>query len=658
MKIGTRIVIFSSLFLLLLPVSGVYFVNKVEQALLQGQEEAESMTASAIALVLKGYTGLFNVNKNAIYIYPAVPPISIDGYDEDWYPLQHDFTRYGNGKFSLLMESSKQYLYAYVKVNDKNIVYRDPRNIPLDTSDLIRIEYIGRDDKRHRLVIVTEGQGTVSAYAVHKDWTSAINGQSINEVYGVWRETTYGYDLELRLPVDWLEKNRRMSLSVVDVFGKNERYPDTIFSTRSGKDNRLNPLLFQSGEISRVIKNLGQSDSRICVVDRFRRIRAVIGGQKLYSSFCQHIEKINANLVESVLSGKKTRQVSHIPEGRDELIIAAKPVLDEGKVLGAILVGKNSHQVLAEQRNTLDEVMLVAVSVFFIIILSLLVFSYWLTFRINRLKKQTEMLIDDSGRFISEIQFSDINSKDEIGDLSRGFSTLLDKLNRYTGFLETVPRILRHEILNPVNTISVSLQVLKDKSSKNEIAVASSAIRKLELIVSSLTEAVNIDEALHQAEIQTFDIAVLLKEYVENSQQKHSDRRLVFHGTRSGIFIEGNDIRLVQLLDKIKDNALDFSLPETDILFQLDLYQANQLVIRIKNEGKEIGQQQLDGLFPGMASHREGKTEIPHLGLGLYVAHRIARFHHGSLHLTNRRDKQGVEVILLLPIVIQSGGSR
>ncbi len=652
MKLGTRIVIFSSLFLLLLPVSGVYFVNKVEQALLQGQEEAESMTASAIALVLKGYTGLFNVNKNAIYVYPAVYPISIDGYDEDWYPLQHDFTSYGNGKFSLLMVSSKQYLYAYVKVNDKNIVYRDPRNIPLDTSDHIRIEYIGQDDKHHRLVIVTEGQGTISAYAVHKDWTSWINAQSINEVYGVWRETTYGYDLELRLPVAWLEKNQRMSLSVVDVFSKNERYPDTIFSTYSGKDNKLNPLLFQSGEISRVIKNLGQSDLRICVVDRFRRIRAVIGGQKLHSSFCQHIEKIDGNLVESVLSGKKTRQFSHIPEGRDMLIIAAKPVLDKGKILGAILVGKNSHQVLAKQRSTLDEVMLVAVSVFFIIILSLLVFSYWLTFRINRLKKQTAMLIDDSGRFISEIQFSDINSRDEIGDLSRGFSALLDKLNRYTGFLETVPRMLRHEILNPVNTISMSLQVLKDKNSENEIVVASSAIRQLELIVSSLTEAVNIDEALHQAEIRIFDIAALLKEYVENSQQKHSDRRLVFQGPESGIFIEGNDIRLVQLLDKIKDNALDFALPETDILFQLDLHQTNQLVIRIKNEGKGIGQQQLDSLFQGMASQREGKAEIPHLGIGLYVAHRIARFHHGSLHITNRRNKQGVEVVLLLPIVI------
>ncbi len=656
MKLGTRIVIFSSLFLLLLPVSGVYFVNKVEQALLQGQEEAESMTAAAIALVLKGYTGLFNVNKNAIYVYPAVYPITIDGYDEDWYPLQHDFTSYGNGKFSLLMVSSKQYLYAYVKVNDKNIVYRDPRNIPLDTSDHIRIEYIGRDDKHHRLVIVTEGQGTVSAYAVHKDWTSTINDQSINEIYGVWRETTYGYDLELRLPVAWLEKNQRMSLSVVDVFSKNERYPDTIFSTYSGKDNKLNPLLFQSGEISRVIKNLGQSDSRICVVDRFRRIRAVIGGQKLHSSFCQHIEKIDANLVESVLSGKKTRQVSHIPEGRYMLIIAAKPVIDEGKILGAILVGKNSHQILAEQRNTLDEVMLVAVSVFFIIILSLLVFSYWLTFRINRLKKQTAMLIDDSGRFISEIPFSDINSKDEIGDLSRAFSALLDKLNRYTGFLETVPRMLRHEILNPVNTISMSLQVLKDKNSENEIAVAGSAIRQLELIISSLTEAINIDEALHQAEIRIFDIAALLKEYVENSQQKHSDRRLVFQGPESGVFIEGNDIWLVQLLDKIKDNALDFALPETDILFQLDLHQINQLVIRIKNEGKEIGQQQLDGLFQGMASQREGKTEIPHLGIGLYVAHHIARFHHGCLHITNRKDKQGVEVVLLLPIVIQHDG--
>ncbi len=174
----------------------------------------------------------------------------------------------------------------------------------------------------------------------------------------------------------------------------------------------------------------------------------------------------------------------------------------------------------------------------------------------------------------------------------------------------------------------------------------------MQLIVSSLTEAANIDEALAQDEIEEIDIAALLSEYVDNSQLKHADARLSYIGEKSGVFIRGNDIRIVQLLDKLKDNALDFSFPETDICFQLDTSQHQQAIISVKNEGEYIPQEQLDILFQGMISHRSVKTGAPHLGIGLYVAHQIAQFHQGQLKIANRGDKQGVVVSLILPLSV------
>ncbi len=61
-------------------------------------------------------------------------------------------------------------------------------------------------------------------------------------------------------------------------------------------------------------------------------------------------------------------------------------------------------------------------------------------------------------------------------------------------------------------------------------------------------------------------------------------------------------------------------------------------------------------------SHRpvagSGKLNTPHLGIGLYVAMQIARYHQGQLKIVNwesnsganRGYKQGVEVILILPL--------
>ncbi len=170
MKLGTRLLIFSSIFLILLPWFGYHFIEKIEQSLLQGQEEAQSMAASAIATVLTGYTGLFDVDENALYVYPAENDIVIDGYDEDWVKLEDQFSFHAEASFSLLLVANDQYLYAYLKVKDNNIIYRNPRYVSLDSSDHIRLEYIDENNNHRRLVLLTEGQGSTSVYEVNTNW--------------------------------------------------------------------------------------------------------------------------------------------------------------------------------------------------------------------------------------------------------------------------------------------------------------------------------------------------------------------------------------------------------------------------------------------------------------------------------------------------------
>ncbi len=279
MKLTTRLFIFSSVILVLLPVSAYYFIGKIEKSILQGQQEAQSMTASAIAIVVQGYTDLFDIEEDALYVYPKKRGLLVDGYaskDEDWTALKEKFSSYED-VFSLLLLDDAQYLYAYLKVKNSNIVYRHPRYIPLDSSDHVRLEYIDSNGQHQRLLMLAEGQGHVSVYEVHDNWQSWKTGQHVTAVYAVWHETSTGYDIELRLPAQWLEPHRRLSISVVNVFGENERNPEHIVSTQVLDSELLNPLLIRSSVISGAIKSLIESDSQICVIDKYRRVRAVIG---------------------------------------------------------------------------------------------------------------------------------------------------------------------------------------------------------------------------------------------------------------------------------------------------------------------------------------------------------------------------------------------
>ena len=59
MTMGTRMLLFSSLFLLALPWLGYRYIDEMKDFLLQGQEDAQLLTARAVASVLHGRAELF-----------------------------------------------------------------------------------------------------------------------------------------------------------------------------------------------------------------------------------------------------------------------------------------------------------------------------------------------------------------------------------------------------------------------------------------------------------------------------------------------------------------------------------------------------------------------------------------------------------------------
>jgi two-component system, OmpR family, sensor histidine kinase ChvG len=144
----------------------------------------------------------------------------------------------------------------------------------------------------------------------------------------------------------------------------------------------------------------------------------------------------------------------------------------------------------------------------------------------------------------------------------------------------------------------------------------------------------------------------MLSEYVNNSQRKHPSHRLVYRGPQAGIELNGSDLRITQLLDKLKDNAIDFAEPDSDIVFELKVDQ-HKLELCVTNRGPVIPPEILATLCTGMASSRPATDGKPHLGIGLFIASRIAQLHGGALEVVNTDD--GVRVCLWLPSDVQAG---
>jgi signal transduction histidine kinase len=667
-----RILLFSSLFLVALPWLGYRYIDEMKDFLLKGQEDAQLLAARAIATVLNGRAELFYpvdkptdvaIEKSALYVYPLEQPVEIDGYAGDWGVLQQQAKSFGQESviydrtggagqpvtFSLLLGKYDRYLFTLIRVRDSNIVYRDPKYRRLDHSDHVRMEMISADGTVRRFIFITEGQGQVSVYEMKADWQTPASGQPVYAIYAIWRELSDGYYLEIRVPDAWLSKQSRMLVSVANVDSPVERQIDSIVATlQQGNTGRLNLLVTRSPELERILQGLGSSDEGICVVDSYRRVRGIYGGDN-EGVLCTRKDTVSGELVDRALQG--SHSVARYPNATGEtVIVAAHPVYANDEVLGAVLIEKTGSRILDLQRKSLLQIIFATLIVFVIAILGLLLFAAWLAYRIRKLQKEAAQAIDADGRVVSDRINTGRNAADELGQLSRDISSLLSRLKSYTGFLETVPRTLRHEILNPVNTISMSLQRLEaGKTDQSVLGSARQATQQLEMIVQGLTEAAHIEGALTDEESVTFDLAALTREYVCNSMQKHGADRFKYIGPDAGVYIHGNDLRIVQLLDKLKDNALDFSDTNSQIIVELEA-DAGGVCLSVINEGPEIPDEIINALFGGMISSRSAEDRKPHLGIGLYIAKRIARQHGGDLNIMNRNDGKGVIVSLSLPV--------
>jgi K+-sensing histidine kinase KdpD len=216
-----------------------------------------------------------------------------------------------------------------------------------------------------------------------------------------------------------------------------------------------------------------------------------------------------------------------------------------------------------------------------------------------------------------------------------------------------MPRTLRHEINNPLNTLSTSLQNLADENPQvrdsKYLESAKRGVMRIGVIVQNLADAANLEESLEAEEREVIDIAQLLENYVANCRITHKECEFVYRGPGHPVFANVSDYRIEQLLDKIVDNAIDFHNPESPIKVQLDAYR-DRLQITVANRGPVLPANAEKSLFDSMVSHRGPQNRL-HFGLGLYVVRVIAEYHGGVVRAVNLADGSGVAIMVQLPMV-------
>ena len=700
--LGTKLFILTSFILVVIPWFSYLYLSEMEEILVDSQASAQLLTAEGISTLLNGRDDLFDElpispdGYEKLYAHPLEKPIRIDGKDTDWEDVLDFNVGFGQtsladpttgapNQFYLVLGEHKGQVYALVQILDDSLIYRDKEILRLDLSDHIRVTYSDTNNQIQKLVITATEEGLTTAYPVGDNWRYAINGEADNRIPGVLFETVNGYAIEFRIPLDLLGASRNFGLAVVDVDSARTRAIESITGTLpSASREAFGLVLLKTPEVLRIIEGLGYSGANIQVVDSRKRIRAEVGSYRAQPSESLNPASGDAislarltdwmldplyTLVERTLSKPEvtdeeatiqralngSSSTSHfLAKNEGEVIVAAHPIIANDQILGAVVLKQNTNRILNLRRDALKRIVNFSVISVILFAAIILIFSARLARRIRRLGLEANSVIDGRGRLTASELTAETRSGDELGDLARSISNMLTRLHQHNQFLENMPRTLRHEINNPLNTLSTSLENLREASSEDDrnkyLESARRGLNRIGLIVQNLADAANLEEALVGEDLECLDLRLLLQSYITNCQITHPTRNFTLQMAEASLLAWVCDYRIEQLLDKLIDNAIDFSEPGSDI--QLELEGVNkQLNLTITNVGEPVPSNLLDSIFDSMVTARAGNPDNRlHFGMGLYVVRVITEHHGGTVSIQNLPELPGVQVNISLPL--------
>ncbi len=701
-SLKTKLLLFS-ITILLIPWIGYKYVRGMESFLKASLEDSQATRAQAVSAVLQqqpelitSQTRIVDINNSTqhLYLRPLKTQIQLDGYTEDW-ALNQDLFQYfgeqniirksptykpGSIHFTHATGSYKHYLYAVFKVTDDHVVYLNTGSQNLDRADHLRIALQAPSGKLHRYYLSTAAPGRLNAHLMSNNPDEPSPLRDEYRIQGAWQQTADGYTIEIRIPLSMI--GRKLSFAIGDIDHVTDTSATIIGTSGTEHLSGLATIMVPSTKLDHLLQKLSRGSSRIWIVDKNKRVLALAGNlsasgrennsdrsvpamilSALYRLILQQpvsniedslsaVSKLKGREIDSALNGTPATSWRQTSQKNATILTTTYPIRLGNKIIGAVMMEQNSNRILLLQNQAMEELLNLSIPIFLGGTLIILFFAGRLTTRISQLRNQTEQAISSEGKISNVFVASDAN--DEIGDLSRGFSDLLSRLHQYNRYLETMAGKLSHELRTPLTIVRSSLdnleQVRPETGNDTYMKRAKEGLERLNNILNRLSEATRLEQALQQTEKEEIDLSNLVRNCVDSYRSGYPNNHFKLEAHEQTQHIMAAPDLIVQLLDKLVCNAIDFSAEKDPIRISITGENNNRTVLRVCNQGPLLPAEMQENLFDSMISLRKEKTVTPHLGLGLYIVRLITEYHQGTVYAKNLTNPDGVEFTLSFPV--------
>jgi two-component system sensor histidine kinase ChvG len=368
--------------------------------------------------------------------------------------------------------------------------------------------------------------------------------------------------------------------------------------------------------------------------------------------------------------GGTPASVVRVNSAGDTIVSVAVPIQRFRAVRGVLLLstqGGDIDGIIASERWAILRIFLVAAGV--MIVLSVL-FAGTIAGPIRRLSSGAER-VRRSIKAREEIpDFTD--RSDEIGHLSGSLRDMTKALYDRIEAIESFAADVAHELKNPLTSLRSAVETLPlaktDESRARLLGVINHDVRRLDRLISDISDASRLDAELARADAEPVDLVRLLETVTSVANGVHRDDgiRVRFESVphplgRDAFLVLGHDGRLGQVISNLVENARSFSPQGGEVRVLLRRI-GQEVEIVVDDDGPGVPEHALERIFERFYTDRPEEQGFgQNSGLGLSISRQIVNAHRGRIWAENRIHPDasadatplGARFVVRLPVAVQ-----
>ena len=342
------------------------------------------------------------------------------------------------------------------------------------------------------------------------------------------------------------------------------------------------------------------------------------------------------------------------------------PIVQNGTPVGVIALTSAAGEIDQLVGQEREQVLQMFVLALLVSIGLSLVLASTIANPISDLAAAAELGRDKNARKMSpsRIRIPDMGGRpDEIGRLSdalRGMvSALYDRIDGNEQFAADVA----HEIKNPLASLRSAVGTMRvakrDDQREKLLDVIDHDVRRLDRLVSDISNASRLDSELVKEEEESFDLTKLLSNLTEYLGQEAQVKGIDFVTDLPSevLRIQGLEPRLAQVFVNLITNATSFC-EDGDAIRVWARKRENRILIVVEDTGPGIPDEALQKIFKRFYSERPEGQFGNNSGLGLAISKQIVEAHGGVIWAENIRpteadimsDPLGARFVVGLPV--------